>query len=126
MAPQAALFYFLCMSGEEVAVLMRMERRSLVFYLFSLNSPEHSAFLLFDLGNLAGCRAVPFPMVQFHFLSSAVNVYLVGRKLERGVAVGSAGSYSIQILPVKPGRRHFEFNGQEFIIFYCDFSTSAG
>lgn len=34
MAPQAALSYFLCMNGEEVAVLIRKEKRNLVFYLF--------------------------------------------------------------------------------------------
>lgn len=34
MVPQAVLSYFLCMNVEEVAVLIRKEKRNLVFYLF--------------------------------------------------------------------------------------------
>lgn len=74
------------MNGEEVAVLIRKEKR-IWFFLFVFlfpNTLEHLALFPLDLENLAGCRAVPFPMVNSSFFSFVINVYLTGRGNWRG------------------------------------------
>lgn len=43
------------------------EEFGFLFVFLFLNTLEHWAFLPLDLENLAGCRAVPFSMVQSHF-----------------------------------------------------------
>ena len=129
MAPQAVLSYFLCMNGEEVAVLIRKEKRNLVFYFQTLLSIQLFSPLTWKTWQGAELFLLPWSNSSFFFFFSfVINVYLIGRELERGSEwlLIFLVIFLSNLIYLKPGLRHFETNSQEFIVFYCNFSTSTG
>ena len=131
MAPQAALSYFLCMNGEEVAVLIRKEKRNLVFYLFFYFQTFLSIQLFSPLTwkTWQGTELFLLPWSNSSlFFSFVINEYLIGRELERGSEwlLIFLVIFLSNLIYLKSGLRHFETNSQEFIVFYCNFSTSNG
>ena len=75
MAPQAVLSYFLCMNGEEVAVLIRKEKRNLVFYFQTLLSIQLFSPLTWKTWQGAELFLLPWSNSSFFFFSLLLLMY---------------------------------------------------